>query len=84
MSILQNPVLIIGAGMSSIESDLWSAFSSRNRANNPSQTIFHMRDCECKNDAQHQWFEPLFTGLKYDQQWSKLKKIFISNLKSTP
>ena len=82
-TILQNPVLIIGAGMSSTEWDLWFAFSSRNRTNNQALPIFQMRDCECKNDAQHQWFEPLFTGLKYDQQWSELEKIFTKNLKST-
>lgn len=82
-AILENPVIIIGAGMSSIEWDLWFAITSRNRANKLAPPIFQMRDCECKNDAQHQWFEPLFTGLKYDEQWSELKKIFTKNQKST-
>ena len=81
-AILQNPVLIIGAGMSSTEWDLWFAITSHNRARNSAHPIFQMRDCECKNDAQHQWFNPLFTGLSFDQQWSELEKIFKQNLKS--
>ena len=78
-SILHNPVIIIGAGMSSTEWDLWFALTSRNRANNPAKPIFQMRDCECKNDVQHQWFEPLSTGLNYDQQWSELKKLMTNS-----
>lgn len=78
-AILNNPVLIIGAGASSIELDLWFALTSRNRTKHHSLPIFQMRDCECKNTTQHQWFEPLFTGLKYDEQWYQLKKIFTKN-----
>jgi hypothetical protein len=37
-----------------------------------------MRECECKNDAQHQWFEPLFTGMTFDEQWKELEKLFKS------
>ena len=82
-AIIQNPVVIIGAGMSSTEWDLWFAFTSRNRLNKKAPQIFQMRDCECKNNAQHQWFEPLFLGLSYDQQWEELKKIFEKNQKLT-
>jgi hypothetical protein len=35
-----------------------------------------MRECECKNDAQHQWFEPLFKGMTFDEQWKELEKLF--------
>lgn len=75
-AILQNPVIIIGAGMSSTEWDLWFALTSRNRANNPATPIFQMRECECKNDAQQAWFQPIFSGMKFDQQWTELDKMF--------
>ncbi|MFM1915610.1 MAG: hypothetical protein RLZZ531_1279 [Bacteroidota bacterium] len=86
--LTHSPVLILGAEMSPSEWDIWFAFVNRERNfakksnlefNYP---IFQMRDCECKNDAQHQWFNPLFTGLSFDQQWSELEKIFKQNLKS--
>ncbi len=34
-----------------------------------------MREFECKNDAQHQLFEPLLTGITFDEQWKQLEKI---------
>jgi hypothetical protein len=76
--IIDNPVLILGAGLSPTEWDIWYALVSRNRANDKKHPIFQMRECECKNDAQHQWFEPLFTGIKFDEQWKKLEKLFKS------
>ncbi|MCX6192456.1 MAG: hypothetical protein NT109_09280 [Flavobacteriia bacterium] len=74
--LLDNPIIILGAGMSQSEWDLWFALTSRNRTNGEKLPLFQMRDCECKNDAQHQWFEPLFTGMKFDEQWKKLEKLF--------
>ena len=68
--------------MSKDEWDIWFALVNRERnfAKNENiqfkQPIFQMRECECKNDAQHQWFEPLFTGMKFDEQWKKLEKLF--------
>jgi hypothetical protein len=82
-SLLTNPVLILGAGLSSNEWDMWFALTSRNRANKITPPIFQMRVCECKNDARHQWFEPLFNGLSYEQQWEELKKIFAKKINST-
>ena len=76
-----NPVLILGAEMSKDEWDLWFALVNRERnfAKKENQEfkypIFQMRECECKNDAQHQWFEPLFTGIKFDEQWKELEKL---------
>ena len=67
--------------MSKNEWDLWFALVNRQRnfAKKENQEyehpIFQMRECECKNDAQHQWFEPLFTGIKFDQQWKELEKL---------
>lgn len=70
----ENPVLILGAGMSSNEWDMWCALTSRQRANGKRPAMFQMRDCECKSDVQHGWFEPLFTGLSYNEQWLQLAK----------
>jgi hypothetical protein len=75
-ALLNNPVIILGADMSSTEWDLWFALTSRNRANGDKQPIFQMRECECKTDAQHEWFEPLFTGMDFNQQWKELEKLF--------
>ncbi len=74
--LLLNPVIILGAGMSTMEWDLWFALTSRERTNTSHPQIFQMRECECKNDAQHQWFEPLFTGMTFDEQWDKLEQLF--------
>ena len=38
--------------------------------------IFQMRECECKKDVQHEWFEPLFKGMTFDQQWKQLEELF--------
>jgi hypothetical protein len=73
--LLENPVLILGAGMSPTEWDMWFALTSRERANGEKPQIFQMRECECKKDAQHEWFEPLFTGMSFEQQWEKLEKL---------
>jgi hypothetical protein len=80
--LIHNPVLILGAEMSKDEWDLWFALVNRERnfAKKENQAyknpIFQMRECECKNDAQHQWFEPLFTGMTFDEQWKELEKLF--------
>jgi hypothetical protein len=65
-SLVENPVLILGAGMSPTEWDMWFALTSRERANGKTQPIFQMRECECKQNAQHEWFQPLFTGMTFD------------------
>lgn len=74
--LIQNPVLILGAGLSSTEWDMWFALTSRNRANGDKLPVFQMRECECKHDAQHEWFEPLFTGMDFNEQWKELEKLF--------
>jgi hypothetical protein len=73
--LLENPILILGAGMSHTEWDMWYALTSRERANGSKPQIFQMRECECKKDVQHEWFEPLFTGMTFDQQWEKLEEL---------
>lgn len=77
--LLENPVLILGAGMSPTEWDVWFALTSRERANGKTLPIFQMRECECKHDAQYEWFQPLFKGLTFDQQWKQLEELFKNN-----
>ena len=74
--LLENPVLILGAGMSPTEWDMWFALTSRERANGSKPQIFQMRECECKKDVQHEWFQPLFTGMSFKQQWKELEELF--------
>ena len=62
--------------MSKDEWDMWFALTSRNRANGDKLPVFQMRECECKHDAQHEWFEPLFTGMDFNEQWKELEKLF--------
>lgn len=76
------PVLILGADMSTSEWDIWFALVNRERnfAKGSNMDfkypIFQMREFETNNKVQSSWFKPLFTGLKFDQQWSELEKIF--------
>jgi hypothetical protein len=73
-----NPILILGAHMSKDEWDIWFALVNRERnfAKKDNQQykypIFQMRECECNHDYRHEWFEPLFTGLNFDEQWEEL------------
>jgi hypothetical protein len=78
--ITHNPVLILGAHMSRDEWDIWFALVNRERnyAKKYNQQykypIFQMRECECNHDYRHEWFEPLFTGLNFEEQWEELRK----------
>lgn len=76
--LTHNPVLILGAHMSKDEWDIWFALVNRERnfAKKDNQQykypIFQMRECECNHDYRQEWFEPLFTGLNFDEQWAEL------------
>ena len=80
--IVHNPILVLGAELSKDEWDIWFALVNRERnfAKNKNQQfkypIFQMRECECKKDVQHEWFQPLFTGMSFKQQWQELEKLF--------
>jgi hypothetical protein len=80
--LTHNPVLILGASMEKDEWDIWFALVNRGRNFAKSENkrwekpIFQMRDCECKRDHRHEWFEPLFTGMDYQEQWEELEKLF--------
>ena len=76
--LTHNPVLILGAEMSQNEWDIWFALVNRERnfAKNENQQfkypIFQMRECECTQDHRHKWFEPVFSGLIFNEQWEEL------------
>ncbi len=74
--LLANPVIVLGASISPTELDMWFALTSRERANGSKPQVFQMRECECKKDVQHEWFEPLFTGMSFKEQWKKLEQLF--------
>lgn len=80
--LTHNPVLILGADMSTSEWDIWFALVNRERNFSKGSTmgikypIFQMRECECKNVVQHAWLQPMFVGMKFDLQWLELEKMF--------
>jgi hypothetical protein len=80
--LTHNPILILGAHMSKDEWDIWFAIVNRERnfAKSDNQQfknpIFQMRECECQRDHRHEWFQPLFTGMKFHEQWRKLEELF--------
>jgi hypothetical protein len=78
--LTHQPVLILGADMQKDEWDLWLAIVNRERNFAKSENkvykhpIFQMRACECNPDYRNLWFQTLFTGMKFDEQWSQLEK----------
>jgi hypothetical protein len=72
--------------MSEMEWAMWTAFVYRKRNFVKSvnikyeMPIFHMMCPEDSNDeSKHKWFQPLFTGLTFDEQWKELEKVFNKN-----
>ena len=73
--LTHNPVLILGAGMSTKEWDMWFAITNRQRN-------FHKEDKKQYNhpifkmcapkEVTHHWFTPLFKDMTFDEQWAKL------------
>ncbi len=80
--ITHNPILVLGAELSKDDWDIWFALVNRERnfSKNKNQQfkypIFQMRECECKKDVQHEWFQPLFTGMDFKAQWKELEELF--------
>lgn len=85
--LTHNPLLILGAAISSNEWDIWNAIVNRERNffkmenNKYRNPIFQMRSqnckCECKDTSNQKWFEPLFDEtLSYKDQWEKLETLF--------
>lgn len=82
--MVDNPILIIGASISAMEWDIWSAFVNRERNLAKSknlkyrQPIFQMREEQHATPVQLQWFQPLFVGLAFDEQWERLEMLIRS------
>lgn len=80
--LTHNPLLILGSEMSRDEWDLWLALVNkernflRNSEAKITNPMFQMRECESMGKLQKTWFEPLFIGLKYNEQWIELEKHF--------
>jgi hypothetical protein len=80
--IVHNPILVLGAELSKDEWDIWFALVNRERnfAKNKNQQfkypIFQMRECECRMDHRHEWFQPLFKGINFAEQWKQLGNLF--------
>jgi hypothetical protein len=85
--LTHNPLIIIGASISSNEWDIWSAFVNRERNfykninNGYRKPIFQMRSNQYKkvsdDNNNEQWFEPLFDeNLDFNNQWEKLIELF--------
>jgi hypothetical protein len=76
--ILKNPVLILGAGISEMEWDIWFALSTKRRNyaryRDVEQPIFKMVGAEEKIDRF--WFTPIVEGqMSYNEQWMLLEKL---------
>lgn len=74
--ILKNPVLILGASLSEAEWGLWSAlvYKKRNFAK-PTSTfyeynVFKMVSEKDVDKNSEFWYQPLFEGKDYSEQWS--------------
>ena len=83
-----NPVIILGADISDMEWDIWSAFINRERNFGKKDNhlnhrfpIFQMREKNSKDcslsKSNELWFKPLFEeNLSFSEQWDKLEKLF--------
>jgi hypothetical protein len=74
-SLLTNPVLVLGAGLSSNEWDMWFALTSRNRANKIAPPIFQMKEIKHGDQLKNDWIQPLFTDMSYEKQWAELENL---------
>jgi hypothetical protein len=77
--LLNNPVIFIGASLSDVEWDIWTAIAHANRNFAKSANKIHkhnmyiMLDKEQKCHPNSTWLKPLFAGMTYEEQWEKLK-----------
>jgi hypothetical protein len=62
---------------------MWTAFVhpkrniTKQENNHHEKPIFQMMSPEDSIDkTKHQWFEPLFKGMTFDEQWKELEKLF--------
>lgn len=76
-------VLILGARISDIEIDLWTAFVNRERNfakeenKKHRKPIYQMREKDTVSNSNKKWFEPMFDeSLSFPEQWEELEKLF--------
>lgn len=83
--LIHNPIMILGASISTNEWDIWSAFVNRernffkNKNNIYKKPIFQMRtlSSENKTKSNEKWFQPLFDEkLNFEEQWNRLDNLF--------
>ena len=79
--ILKNPVLILGASLSEAEWGLWSSivFKKRNYAKSTSafyeNDIYKMIDINTEDKNLGYWYEPLFEGKDFNEQWMLIENL---------
>jgi hypothetical protein len=86
--LTHNPVIILGADISDMEWDIWSAIVNRERNFGKKENskkhkfpIFQMITLSSENKTKAKsneiWFNPLFDeNLSFEEQWNKLEKLF--------
>jgi hypothetical protein len=80
--LLNNPVIFLGASLSDVEWDLWTAITHANRNFAKSENKKHknnmyvMLDKDQKYHPNTTWLKPLFAGMSYSEQWGKLSEYF--------
>lgn len=84
--LTHNPVIILGADISDMEWDIWSAIVNRERNFGKKENkekhkfpVFQMRTISSENKSKSNeiWFKPLFDeNLLFEEQWNRLDKLF--------
>lgn len=83
--LLNNPVIFLGASLSDVEWDLWTAIThahrnfAKGKNKNHKHNVYIMLDKDQKCLSNSTWLKPLFAGMSYEEQWEKLSKYFKSN-----
>ena len=82
--ILENPVLILGASFSEAEWGLWSALNNKRRNfAKPTSTcdendVFKMVSNNHSSENSSFWYQPLFEGIDFNEQWKIIETTFSS------
>lgn len=87
-ALTENTVLVIGAGLSHVELDLWTAlvnrernFAKRDNHKKHRQPVYILTDKD-SHSAYGPWLEPLFKScFCFDQQWKLLEEMFTKKVK---
>ncbi len=76
----------MGADLSHSEWDIWFALVNRVRNFTKKENekfqypIFQMRESENEAVFRNNWFQPIFTGLKFKEQWEEIE-LLINRIK---